>query len=128
MTGSDGMGILERINLLATNKGIKNVYQLSKATGIPYSTLDHLYRTNGEADIKLPTLRKLAEALGVSMEYLANGGVTGQQNDTLSEKAYQNAVKYDRLDSDGQSLVDYVIDHEIKRLKLDVMDYEREAQ
>lgn len=118
------MGVVDRINLLAKNKGIKNMHQLSKAAGIPYSTLDHLYRTNGEADIKLPTLRRLAEALGTSMDYLANGGVTGHANDTLSEKAYQNARKYDRLDDSGQSLVDCVIDHEMKRLKIDAIDYE----
>ncbi len=121
------MGILDRINLLAKNKGIKNMSQLSKVTGIPYSTLDHLYKTNGEADIKLPTLRKLAENLGVSMGYLANGGVTGRV-DTLSEKAYQVAVRYGRLDEDGQSLVDCVIDHELRRLHYIELDANVDAQ
>lgn len=119
------MEMLDRIDMLSRNKGFKNISQLSKAANIPYSTLDHLYRTNGTAEIKLPTVRKLAECLGVSMEYLVNGGSIDA---ALSEKALSVAAKYERLDEDGQSLVDLVINRELKRLHLDLNEADEDCK
>jgi transcriptional regulator with XRE-family HTH domain len=69
------MNMPEKIDLLSQKKGIKNRRQLAEFTGIPYTTLDGLYK-KGHEGIRLPTLRTLAHFFGVSMEYLSNDALT----------------------------------------------------
>lgn len=55
------MDFLDRLRDLSKKKGIMNNMQLSKASGVPYTTIDGFYRV-GYDNAKLSTLRKLAEA------------------------------------------------------------------
>lgn len=63
--------LTEKIDLLCKKKGISNRMQLSRLAGIPYTTLDSLYRIGCE-NIKLSTLKKLSSCLDVPVSYLVN--------------------------------------------------------
>ncbi len=108
--------MIDRIDMLCRRKGIKNLFQLSKAAGILYSTLDNIYKAGGESGIKLPTLKKLANFLDVTMEYLVCGKSGKKLGETLSEQAVNIAIKYDSLDRYGQTLLNMVADRETERL------------
>jgi transcriptional regulator with XRE-family HTH domain len=56
-------------------KKIVNINQLSKETGIPYTTIDGFYK-KGTENIKLSTLKKLAEYFNCSLDYLVDDKIT----------------------------------------------------
>ena len=68
------MDFLDRLRDLSKKKGIMNNMQLSKASGVPYTTIDGFYRV-GYDNAKLSTLKKLAKTLDCTLEYLVNGDV-----------------------------------------------------
>lgn len=57
-------------------KGV-NKAQLSRETGIPYSTIDSLYK-KGYENIKLSTLRKLANYFNCSLDFLVDDEIQGK--------------------------------------------------
>lgn len=65
------MNFLERLDMLKAARGDNNA-TLSKNSGIPYTTIDGLYK-KGYGNIKLSTLEALCEYFGVSLDYLAKG-------------------------------------------------------
>lgn len=65
------MTFIERLEYLMKKNGIKNRAELSKVSGIPYTTVDGFYK-RGTDNIKLSTLLKLAECLHCSLDYLAD--------------------------------------------------------
>jgi SOS-response transcriptional repressor LexA len=67
------MKLTEKLDLLMEEKGIKRA-DLSRETGIPYSTLSSLY-DKGYENVKLTTLRKLAEYFECSLDYIADDAV-----------------------------------------------------
>jgi len=88
------MDFLQRIDQLANAKGIKNRAQLAEKSGIPYTTLDNLYRL-GYENIKLTTLRKLADCPGCSLDYLVYGEEkTRPQLSRRVEEMIQRDEKY----------------------------------
>lgn len=68
------MDIYERITYLLTEQH-KTRKQLSKATHIPYSTLSSLFQRRSE-QMSLSTISKIAEYLGVTIDYLVTGDRT----------------------------------------------------
>lgn len=63
------MNLLEKIDLLMFDRGL-NKRTLAKESGIPYTTIVHLY-TNGYEKAQLSTLKRLCDFFGVSLDYLA---------------------------------------------------------
>lgn len=63
------MTILEKINFLMAERHI-NKHELSKSSGIPYTTLDGLYK-KGYEGMRLPTFRALCDFFGVTMDSMA---------------------------------------------------------
>lgn len=59
---------LDRLSALMQEKGL-NKMQLSKQSGIPYTTIDGLYK-KGYEHVQLSTLEKLSAFFGVSIDYL----------------------------------------------------------
>lgn len=117
------MDFLDRLRHLATAKGYENNMQLSKASGVPYTTLDGFYRT-GYENVKLSTLRKLADCLECSLEYLVNGN--SAVSDQPSSAALDLVRKFDRLDSHSQKVITALVDLELKR-PVSNIDAAREA-
>ena len=62
--------MLDKINVMMYERRI-NKSELAKGAGIPYTTIDSLFR-KGFENTRYPTLRKLAVFFDVSMEYLIN--------------------------------------------------------
>lgn len=75
------MTFLERLDMLKSRNQIKTNHALSKATGIPYTTIDGWYKRGGVTGINLSTLETLASFFDVSIDFL----VRDTQNET--EKA-----------------------------------------
>ena len=65
------MGFIERLEYLMKKNGIKNKAELSKVSGIPYTTVDGFYK-RGTDNIKLSTLLKLSECLHCSLDFLTD--------------------------------------------------------
>lgn len=63
------MTMLEKINHLMDERRI-NKHELSKLSGIPYTTLDGLYK-KGYEGVRLPTFRALCDFFGVTMDSMA---------------------------------------------------------
>lgn len=65
---------LDILNKLKLEKNLNN-RKLSIASGIPYTTIDGLYK-KGYDNVKLSTLIKLASYFDVTLDYLINGDET----------------------------------------------------
>lgn len=64
------MSFTDRLEYLMRKNGIRNKSELSKQSGIPYTTIDGIYK-KGSDNIKLSTLKKLAACLYCSLDFLA---------------------------------------------------------
>lgn len=64
------MNLTEKLDLLMSTKGISRM-GLSKESGIPYMTIVNFYE-KGTENVKLSTLRKLADFFGVTLDYLVD--------------------------------------------------------
>lgn len=64
------MDFLEKLNYLMEKKHL-NKSTLSKACDIPYTTIDGWYK-RGYEGLKLPTLKKLSNYFGISLDYWAD--------------------------------------------------------
>lgn len=72
-----------------------NLNQLSKLSGIPYMTLKNFW-VKDYKNIKLSTLRQLANFFNVSLDYLITGNVTDDEKIKLV---------YNKLNKEGQKEV-----------------------
>ena len=109
------MDFLDRLRMLARNKGLDNNMQLSKSSGVPYTTLDNFYR-NGYENVKLSTLKKLAACLDCTIEYLVNGS---GESDAPSSEAIAFAQRFEKLDRHAQEVLLAVMRIEEKRCEKD---------
>lgn len=67
------MTLIEKLDYLMKEKNI-NKSVLSKETGIPYTTIDGFYK-KGTENIKLSTLKKIAEYFEITLDELANDDI-----------------------------------------------------
>lgn len=67
------MKFTEKIEALMREKGIKNNKELSELSGIPYTTIDGLFKKGGNP--KLHTLKALKKFFGCSLDYLADDSI-----------------------------------------------------
>lgn len=112
------MTFLDKLNYLMEKRSInKNV--LSQLSGIPYTTIDGLYK-KGYENTKLSTIRKLARALDVSLDYLMVDSITDENYGktielSLKKEERDHIKKYRTLDGYGKNTVDGVLDSEYQR-------------
>lgn len=90
------MDVIERIKELMKKKGIETVWQLSKLSGVPPTTLDGMLnrgaRTNGP---RIDTLEKICAGLGLTLiEFLS--GVEPVET-TMAEKHKINPEEFTEL-------------------------------
>lgn len=67
------MNITEKLDYLMSERNM-NKSLLSKETGIPYTTIDGFYK-KGTDNIKLSTLRKLADCFNITLDEIADDGI-----------------------------------------------------
>lgn len=65
------MKLTDKLDMLMKERGIKDKAELSKLSGIPYTTIINFYE-KGTDNIKLSTLKKLAGFFGVPLDYIAD--------------------------------------------------------
>lgn len=70
MLGGNHMDFLEKLNFLMDKNNL-NKSTLSKSCDIPYTTIDGWYK-RGYEGLKLPTLKKLSNYFGTSLDYWAD--------------------------------------------------------
>ncbi len=109
---------LEKIDFMMNKLNI-NKSKLSEISGVPYTTIDSFYK-KGYENTKLSTIRKMAEALNVSLDYLVDDNITdeyyGQTNGfKINYNEMQHIKKYRTLDKYGKEMVCSALDIEFKR-------------
>lgn len=105
------MTLLDKLEYLMEEKGINNA-QLSKGADIPYTTVDGFFK-KGMENVKLPTLRKLANYFGCSLDYLVDDEIP-KTNVTIefNDKELEHIKKYRQLNDDGKEIVDLILERE----------------
>ena len=67
------MNFLEKLDFLMSEMSI-NKSKLSQISGVPYTTIDGFYK-KGYENTKISTIRKIASALNVSLDYLVDDNI-----------------------------------------------------
>jgi transcriptional regulator with XRE-family HTH domain len=96
---------LKMIEKLDREMAKKNLTRadLARISGIPYTTIANLY-LKGIENVRVSTLRSLAEALDVSMEYLGNDEYNGD-----SDINYTSLLAYLPPDLQKRSFITFLI-------------------
>lgn len=97
------MTIPERVDELMKSRHIKNRAELSRLSGIPYTTIDGVYK-NPQDNITLKTLRRLSDFFGVSLDYLITGLDGGKELFLTDDDAGLLDI-YKGLNADGRRKV-----------------------
>lgn len=90
------MTFIEKLDLLMDEHGL-NKHTLSKACGIPYTTIDGWYK-KGYEGLKVTTLKKLTQYFGKTLEYWLEGG----EDDDIQETAPAPESERELSDVDRQ--------------------------
>lgn len=114
------MTFLEKLDHLMRKTGI-NKNKLSQLSGVPYTTIDGFYK-KGYENTKISTVRKIASAFDVSLDYLVDDEVTDEQyspqikstSSDLSEEAHKVAKEFDLLSEHGKGAVRAILGYEKK--------------
>ena len=77
------MNFLEKLDFLMGKMKI-NKRKLSQISGVPYTTIDGFYK-KGYENTKISTIRKIASALDVSLDYLVD--------ESISDEHYRPQIK-----------------------------------
>ena len=100
------MDFLDRLRILMNNHKDNNS-TLAKGSGIPYTTIDGLFKRGWEK-AQLSTIQKICQFYGVSLDYMVYG------TEGLSEKALVFAARYDAISDYGRAIIDCVMEQEKK--------------
>jgi len=109
------MTLLEKISFLMDERQL-NKRQLSIKAGMPYSTIDNLWK-RGTDSLRLPTFRKICDFFGVTMDSMAhdekdieyktgNGSATPPVE---SPEATQVAIAYDEAGTRTKTAVEVAL-------------------
>ena len=104
------MSFLTKLDKLMKDKNI-NKSQLSKDSGVPYTTIDGFYK-KGTENIKLSTLKKLSSYFGCSLDYLADDDIPEN-----SISVHTIAAHHDKEDWTDEELNEI---EEFKKLSLEL--------
>jgi hypothetical protein len=88
----------------------ENNSTLAKRSGIPYTTIDGLFKRGWEK-AQISTIQKICDFYNVSLDYMIYGA------DKLSEEAQMIAAKYDNLDAAGKETAEAVINLQMNRME-----------
>ena len=111
---STAISYIDRIKQLKTEKKMTND-QLAELTGIPLGTLSKILAGISDSP-KLVNIVAIADALGVSLDYLISGNPENTNNYTLSQQEIRLVESYRQLDDHGRELIVLVLDKEKERV------------
>lgn len=95
------MSFLSKLENLMSDNGIENISQLSRETGLPYTTIDGFYK-KGTENIKLSTLRKLANYFNCSLDFLVDDNIANNTDNEIQTIA----AHHDGIDWTEEELED----------------------
>lgn len=101
----------EVLEKLLRERGIGRV-ELSRKSGIPYTTIDGWFKKGGD-NVRLPTLKRLAEYLEVSLDTLAD---MPQDADAPTTAELRALRRWRALDEHGRRMVDMTLEEEYARV------------
>lgn len=104
--GEVNMDFLYRLRILMKEHGDNNS-TLAKGSGIPYTTIDGLFKRGWEK-AQLSTIQKICEFYNVSLDYMVYGA------NGLSEKALMFAARFDAISDYGRAIIECVLEQEKK--------------
>lgn len=124
------MTFLEKLDYMMSVEQI-NKRGLSALSGVPYTTIDGLYK-KGFENTKMQTIKKLAAALGVSLDYLMVDSIEDPEYGKTFGFKFQNSEvshikKYRTLDAHGKDMVDTVLQKEHARMLSEEQDLKEDA-
>jgi len=113
------MTFTEKLVYLMNKNDIKNRSQLSKQSGIPYTTIVGFFE-KGTENIRRTTLIKLSDFFGCSLEYLVSDEINDEnygKNDNfkMDSNEIQHIQKYRNLDEYGKKAIDSLLNIEYER-------------
>lgn len=101
------MNFLEKLNTLMQEKDL-NKNSLSKACGIPYTTIDGWYK-KGYDDLRLSTLKKLAAFFNTTLDYWAYDDESNIESEKLSIEKQTFISEVSQLDNEKFRLVHRIV-------------------
>lgn len=122
------MTFLDKLDTLMSEKGI-NKSVLSKESGIPYTTIDGIYK-KGYENIKLSTIKKISKYFNVSIDYLMEETSQKTSSDrnytefSFNEREKTHIKKYRTLDEYGKQAIDGLLETEYTRCTEQVKEEE----
>lgn len=111
----------EKLDYLMEQNSL-NKLRLSKECGIPYTTIDSLYK-KGYENMKLPTFKILCDFFGVTMESMAYDDMDivhkpaagSSSSEVASDHDAELLRRYRELDQEGRERVDLNLNFEYDR-------------
>lgn len=98
------MTLTDKLNLLMKEKGITKM-DLSRGSGIPYSTITSFY-DKGTDNVKLSTLKKIAEFFDCSLDYLVDDSITEKKDTPQTIAAHYDGIE---LSEEEKGEIEYYI-------------------
>lgn len=102
------MNFLEKLDYLMLRMHI-NKSGLSQISGVPYTTIDGFYK-KGYENVKLSTIKKIAAALDVSLDYLIDDSPDDLSNFERFEPGSEETKEAPALDQDERSRIQAIFD------------------
>lgn len=101
------MNFLEKLDILMKEKEL-NKSSLSKACGIPYTTIDGWYK-KGYDDLRLSTLKKLAAFFNTTLDYWAYDDESSIELEKLSIEKQTFISEVTQLDNEQFHLAHRIV-------------------
>lgn len=113
------MSLTKKINAYLSSNNLKRS-DLARVSNIPYTTIDGLYK-KGASNIKLSTLKKLAQTMNCTIDYLVSEELPDQADHAMnvSSKEMSMLKKYRILDDRGKKMAERIITYEYSMSKKD---------
>ncbi len=83
----------EKIDKFMKETNIRDIKQLADSADIPYATLKDFYEKNSADNSRLSTIRKLAEYMGCTMDYLTYNDIENPDEVKINGYNFKNTVK-----------------------------------
>ncbi|MDR0964502.1 MAG: helix-turn-helix domain-containing protein [Clostridium sp.] len=119
------MDFLEKLDFLMKREGY-NKHSLAEASGIPYTTIDGIYK-RGYDRLQLPTIKRISNFFGTTLDYWVLDDITDPdygkyRTFEVNSQEREIVTKYRDMDVYGKDLVETVVEKEWKRVKESTTD------
>lgn len=107
------MNFIEKLDMLMEKRGMRRS-DLARGSGLPYTTIDGLFK-KGADNLKLQTLRSIADYFGVSIDYLVYDDFVDLE--CADDEERRILARYKELDGMGKKSVMMTLDSHYERVQ-----------